>query len=318
MNKIVFFWVPVDPLPIIERINLRKNYLRSIESGSEKPLIPKLKDEAEKIAKAALIEIEVPSYLTPFPEISDFPLISEKTYREFIKNEGLKKVSEKLEIEIKNNNGLPFIISPDHSVTYGAVKALHKKWGTIKVIIFDAHLDTVSPDISLDALHTGNFIRYLYYGGTTSITVLGVQDDPELNPEIYESIPIEIKRAYPEWKKKINIYNINELKNRADEILQREIVEAKEEKIYISIDIDFASGSDLWGVRFFEGRGMSWERSLEILREAITLIKKSGKNLVGIDFTEWDPMLMEIPLRGGKEDKVVEIFRGVVEEVKKF
>ena len=317
MKKINFFWVPVDPLPIPDRVNLRKNYLRSVESGLEDPLPERLKNEAAKIEGATIREIEIPSYLSAFPQPSDSLLISEDVYRQFIENGELWKVSEKLKEEIIKSDGLPFTISPDHSVTYGAVKSAYEKHGDVKLIIFDAHLDTVSPDISINALHAGNFVKYLYEDGITSIVILGVQDDPVINPEIYDSIPVEIKKAYPEWKEKIKIYNIEEVKRQYDEILKSEINKATENNIYISIDIDFASSSQLWGVRFFEGRGLSWEKSLEIVKEAINLTIKSGKELIGIDFTEWDPLLMEIPLRGGNKDRVVDIFKGVVDTVKR-
>ncbi len=311
--------LPIDVLPLHDRVNLRVNYLKSVISGIEDPISNPLKEIlSDHKDNFTLHEVEVPTYLTPFPEETDLPLITMESYENFLKSGGLERIAETVRELVEDSSAIPFLLSIEHALTYGAIKGLIARGKKPSILVFDAHLDTVSPDISGEFLHSGNFLAKLYKEyPDLQITIVGVQDDPELHMEIYETIPWEVRKEYPEWKERFRIYDIDTFKEREREILS-EIVAHSSDDIYISIDADVCAGPQLWGVRFFEGKGIIPSHFPEILGATLDEMKKHGKNLVGVDFTEWDPLLMSIPLRGGKKDQVAEVFRGVVGEMEKF
>ncbi len=301
--------LPIDVLPLHDRINLRQNYLRAVIDGREEklgdPFIPVLRSKGFN-----LINIEVPSYLTPYPEEEDLPLITFENYLSFFRENGFYHLVTEIKKTIHKLKDPFIIVSPDHSVTYGAIESLKDMGISPLIIIFDAHLDVVSPDLPQDNLNAGNFVKFIYESDHRGIIVAGTVDDPEINTEIYDSIPHVIREEYPRWKKRLKVIDYTRF-NDYEKIFREVISQWEGEEIYLSIDIDVASGEDLWGVRFFEGRGISPEGLLESLRSIKNMIEKMDKKIVGMDFTEWDPLLMAIPVRG-KKDKTLPLFEEII------
>ena len=107
------------------------------------------KEEYIKIGK-----FPIESWLTPKPNIEDYPLLDPFKYQEFVNSGAVRALSKNLENFVieKVLPDLPLMIGVDHSLTGGVLSALSKKYGAenILIIMFDAHFDAIPAQISLD------------------------------------------------------------------------------------------------------------------------------------------------------------------------
>lgn len=107
------------------------------------------KEEYIKIGK-----FPIESWLTPKPEIEDFPLLDPFKYQEFVNSGAVRALSKNLESFVIENilPDIPLMIGVDHSLTGGVLSALSKKYGpeNILIVMFDAHFDAIPAKISLD------------------------------------------------------------------------------------------------------------------------------------------------------------------------
>ena len=112
----------------------------------------------EKYIKMGKFPID--SWLTPKPNIEDFPLINQSMFQKCTNNGTIKDYSDKLENYIKSKilPDIPLMIGSDHSLTGGVLRALSKKYGPINilVVIFDAHFDGIPASLSIEI---SNFLQ---------------------------------------------------------------------------------------------------------------------------------------------------------------
>ncbi|MFX1340818.1 MAG: arginase family protein, partial [Promethearchaeota archaeon] len=106
----------------------------------------------EKYIKIGKFSIE--SWLTPKPNIEDYPLLDPFKYQEYVNSGAVRTLSKKLENFVigKVLPDIPLMIGVDHSLTGGVLSALSKKYGpeNILIVIFDAHFDAIPAQVSLD------------------------------------------------------------------------------------------------------------------------------------------------------------------------
>ena len=107
------------------------------------------KEEYIKIGK-----FSIESWLTPKPNIEDYPLLDPFKYQEFVNSGAVRALSKNLENFVieKVLPDIPLMIGVDHSLTGGVLSALSKKYGSenILIVMFDAHFDAIPAQISLD------------------------------------------------------------------------------------------------------------------------------------------------------------------------
>jgi len=108
--------------------------------------------QREDFTKIGKFPIE--TWLTPKPNVEDFPLVDPFKYQEFVDCGAIRTISASLEkfVNEKILPDIPLMIGVDHSLTGGVLSALSKKYGkeNILIIIFDAHFDGIPAKISLD------------------------------------------------------------------------------------------------------------------------------------------------------------------------
>ena len=116
-------------------------------------------------------EVEIPSWLTPTPNSSDLPRLTEENNLRFIDEGGCDEVAESVKafLEAGSANGIPAMVAVDHSTTGGALRALAKEHGSsdMAVLVVDSHFD---------GLQLADRIELFRYGNGTSF------DDPEGPP----------------------------------------------------------------------------------------------------------------------------------------
>jgi len=96
----------------------------------------------------------VASWLTPRPNVEDYPLLHPERYQNFTNSGKVQVYAQEVEKFVEKNvlPDIPLMISADHSMTGGVLSALSKKYGAenILVIMFDAHFDAIPANISLE------------------------------------------------------------------------------------------------------------------------------------------------------------------------
>lgn len=156
----------------------------------------------------------------------------------------------------------PIVFGGEHSITFGAVKALKETFPDLGVLHLDAHVDVRSAE-KLDHSNVARKILELCpvtFAGIRSISV----DEAEFIKE-----------------KEIKIFSAREIMEKRD---FRSIVNQLPENIYITIDLDVLDPSIMPSVGTPQPGGIGWYELIDLLKYAA-----KERNIVGFDIVELCP-----------------------------
>lgn len=163
----------------------------------------------------------------------------------------------------------------DHTIALPILRALHRQYGEITVVHFDAHLDTWNSYFGVDTTHGTPFRRASEEGLINTRTSVHVgtrgplysatdlSDDEELGFQVISSVDVQDRGM--EW-------GLQRLRNRVGDT-----------PIYISIDIDVLDPAHAPGTGTPEAGGLTSRELLGFVRSFASL------NVVGADVVEVAP-----------------------------
>jgi arginase family enzyme len=153
-----------DPMKVLAKCSYINRLAQNIVDPERKFLDPYdgLLKYSKVLSKDEFIKIgkfPIESWLTPKPNIEDYPLLDPFKYQEYVNRGAVRTVSKNLENFVQENvlPDVPLMIGVDHSLTGGVLSALSTHYGpkNILIIIFDAHFDGIPSQISL------NLVKYM-------------------------------------------------------------------------------------------------------------------------------------------------------------
>lgn len=188
-----------------------------------------------------------------------------------------KKMIEKLEeatTNALNVNAIPVVLGGEHTVSFGALKALKQKYQTFGILHIDAHAD----------------LRYSYEGSKWSHASV-------MHRAIELGLPLIQfgTRAYCEEEKKVRednkivAYDGHTFKNPAsflpEKVTQKNLIpEDFPENVYISFDVDGLDPSVIPHTGTPVPGGLQWYQALDLLKFCL-----KQRNLIGFDVVELAP-----------------------------
>jgi agmatinase len=183
-----------------------------------------------------------------------------------------------------NQGKLVGLVGGDHSVPYGAIRAMGEKIGNFGVLHFDAHSDTRKAYEGFTWSHASimyNVMKDLKQ--VTHLTQVGIRDICEEEVDFVNSQKGRISVFYDSYlaRKKFD--------GSSWKMISDEIISTLPQKVWISFDID---GLD---PRFCPHTGTPVPGGLDF-HEAIYLVLavvKSGREIVGFDLNEVAPNLSD-------------------------
>ena len=162
-RKIKVFGAALDPIDDPMKVLAKCSYINKLAQNIVDPernfLDPydgllKLSKVLNKEEYIKIGKFPIDTWLTPKPEIEDYPLVDPFKYQEYVNNGALRTLSKNLEnfITEKILPDIPLMIGVDHSLTGGVLSALSKKYGpeNVLIVMFDAHFDAIPASVSLD------------------------------------------------------------------------------------------------------------------------------------------------------------------------
>ena len=167
--------------------------------------------------------------------------------------------------EIVKRNKIPLMLGGEHSITFGAVRAVRKKFKDVSVLQFDAHTDLI------DEYEGSKFSH--------ACVMRRIQDEGMKTVQIgMRNINTEIDAYIKE--KKIKIFGAPGLP------AVEEALKGLTENVYLTFDLDALDPSIMPAVGTPEPGGLLWQETINFIGEISKHI-----NIVGADVVE----LMPIP-----------------------
>jgi len=159
---------------------------------------------------------------------------------------------------------MPFMIGGEHLVTLGAVKAAVKKYPSLHIIHFDAHMDMRDDYLGEKFSHATVMRRCLDIVGDNKIFQFGIRSGDR--KEFYEA------KGHIETCK----FNFS--------ALEETIGKLTDKPVYLTIDLDVLDPGEFPGTGTPEAGGVSF-------KELLAAIEKVAKlNIVGLDMNELSPV----------------------------
>jgi agmatinase len=189
---------------------------------------------------------------------------------------GMREVVEKAVADVLAAGATPFLVGGDHSVSLPVMRAMHKAFGPLAIVHFDAHPDTGKGTelFSEDPYHHGAPLRHALEEGLIApgqLHQLGIRvgDDEEFTR-----------------KHGINVYTTDALADRGIRMVMARVREAIGTlPTYVTFDIDAVDPA------FAPGTGTPVAGGLSS-REALRLVSSlAGLRLVGMDVVEVLPAM---------------------------
>ena len=162
----------------------------------------------------------------------------------------------------------PVLLGGEHTVTWGALKALKEKYGTFGVVQFDAHADLRDTYEDTPWSHACVMHRALDLG--LSLFQIGVRS---------MSFPeIEVRK-----KHKVGFLDGYELGTTG--LPESLLPEDFPKRIYITFDVDGLDPSVIPGTGTPEPGGMTWYQAMQALEQVV-----AGREVIGCDVVELAPV----------------------------
>ena len=178
----------------------------------------------------------------------------------------LNDIEEQTE-KILNDGKLPIMIGGEHLVTYGAVKAVFKKYPDLQIIHFDAHADLRDDYLGVKLSHACVLRRCHGLVGDGKIHQFCIRSG--------ERDEFKFAASHTDMHK----FNFDGLKEVCEELSKNNT------PVYFTIDLDCLDPSVFCGTGTPEAGGVNFVQLLD----AILTVSKT--NIVGADVNELAPML---------------------------
>ena len=178
----------------------------------------------------------------------------------------LNDIEEQTE-KILNDGKLPIMIGGEHLVTYGAVKAVFKKYPDLQIIHFDAHADLRDDYLGVKLSHACVLRRCHGLVGDGKIHQFCIRSG--------ERDEFKFAASHTDMHK----FNFDGLKEVCEELSKNNT------PVYFTIDLDCLDPSVFCGTGTPEAGGVNFPELLD----AILTVSKT--NIVGADVNELAPML---------------------------
>ena len=183
-------------------------------------------------------------------------------------------IEENYNILEKNFKENSIYIGGDHSITYGLVKGLAKKYENIGLISFDAHPDLYH---HFDFPTHGDWIKFLIEENILkkeNVILAGIR-----NADIKELNYIK--------ENKIRVFSSNDIFRNIEEVTEAMMESMRKlDALYISVDIDVLDPSCAPGTSYLEPAGLTARELIYVLQRL-----KKLKNIKAVDITEVNPSL---------------------------
>ncbi|OGI28032.1 MAG: agmatinase [Candidatus Moranbacteria bacterium RIFOXYB1_FULL_43_19] len=181
--------------------------------------------------------------------------------------EAMAGIEQAIEKEIVSKNKKPLVLGGEHSITFGVVKALKKKYKDLSILQFDAHTDLMDEYEGSKFSHASVMRRILDL--KIPAVQIGIRN---MNTEIEKYLA-----KNPKQEK--NIYFAPGLPD-ADDVAGK-----LTKNVYLTFDLDALDPSIMPAVGTAEPGGLFWNETIE----AISKISKKV-NIVGADVVELCPI----------------------------
>ena len=169
--------------------------------------------------------------------------------------------------EILDHDKLPLLIGGEHSVTLGAVRAVHKKYPDLHIVHFDAHADLGQDCLDMPLSHACVLRRCHDLVGDGRIHQFCIR--------IGEREEFAFARSHTDS----HPFTFDGLAQLTAQLAQSQV------PVYLTIDLDCLDPSVFPGTGTPEAGGVSFLELLEAIR------RFEGVNVVGADVNELAPML---------------------------
>ena len=169
--------------------------------------------------------------------------------------------------KILNDGKLPIMIGGEHLVTYGAVKAVFKKYPDLQIIHFDAHADLRDDYLGVKLSHACVLRRCHGLVGDGKIHQFCIRSG--------ERDEFKFAASHTDMHK----FNFDGLKEVCEELSKNNT------PVYFTIDLDCLDPSVFCGTGTPEAGGVNFNELLD------AILTVSRTNIVGADVNELAPML---------------------------
>lgn len=181
--------------------------------------------------------------------------------------EAMEGIEQIIWQEVVAKNKIPMVLGGEHSISYGVVKAMKRKYKDLSVLQFDAHADLIDEYEGSKFSHACVMRRILDLG--VPVVQIGIRN---MNQEIQEYLAQNKKQAK-------NIYFAPEIPS------CQKILAGLTKNVYLSFDLDAFDPSIMPAVGTAEPNGLFWNETIK----TIEAISKKVK-IIGTDVVELCPI----------------------------
>jgi len=165
---------------------------------------------------------------------------------------------------IFKKNKIPFILGGEHTLSFGAVKALKEKFKNFSLLQLDAHPDLRDEYLGNKFSHACVMRRIEELG--IKITAVGIR-----------SVDCDVKNYIKEKKIKNIFY--------APQIPVQKILKSLSKNVYLTFDFDALDSSIMPSVGTPQPGGLGYYEVLNLIEKVA-----KNKNIIGADFVEFSPI----------------------------
>ena len=202
-----------------------------------------------------------------------YKFIGIKTLKNFkIKNkisDALNQI-EKINENLIKKNKLPVVLGGEHSLTAGAIRPFVKKFKKIYLLHFDAHADLRNSYNGNKFSHASAIRRCLDFKNVNVIS-FGIRNISSSEIPFYKKNKKRIKIFWAKDKLNWKLSNLKKI--------------LKNQKVYITFDVDGFDSSVMPATGTPEPGGLFWDETIKIIKAATRTAK-----IVGIDVNELSPI----------------------------
>lgn len=167
---------------------------------------------------------------------------------------------------IINEDRTLLMLGGEHSLTLGAVRAYHEKYGSLSVLHLDAHADLRNSFMGTKFSH-GTVMRRVHE--LCPIVPVGIRS---LSLEEHKfTLKAGLRPFYADWLK-------------FDEVITSKIIASLSDRVYISLDVDVLDPAVMPATGTPEPGGIGWGELLHLLKHVTR-----ERHVVGADIMELSP-----------------------------
>ena len=202
-----------------------------------------------------------------------YKFIGIKTLKNFkIKNkisDALNQI-EKINENLIKKNKLPVVLGGEHSLTAGAIRPFVKKFKKIYLLHFDAHADLRNSYNGNKFSHASAIRRCLDFKNVNVIS-FGIRNISSSEIPFYKKNKKRIKIFWAKDKLNWKLSNLKKI--------------LKNQKVYITFDVDGFDSSVMPATGTPEPGGLFWDETIKIIKTAAQTAK-----IIGVDVNELSPI----------------------------